>query len=88
MYEDPERHRGRSLHRMQVSWTKKDEQTKEALRVMSNRLLWLWKDESGAASAEYVVLASLIAVVCIAGAAFLGRVVGNSLENSVAQFPE
>lgn len=50
-------------------------------------LLRLWKDESGAAMAEYVVLASLIAVVCIAGAAYVGLAVGNSMTNSVSKFP-
>ena len=38
--------------------------------------------------AEYVVLASLIAVVCVAGAAFLGQAVGDSISNSAAKFPE
>lgn len=50
-------------------------------------LLRLWKDESGAATSEYVVLASLIAVVCIAGAAYVGLAVGNSITNSAGQFP-
>lgn len=55
---------------------------------MFRELLRLWHDESGAVSAEYVLLASLIAVVCIVGVAALGRSIADSLENSVAQFPQ
>lgn len=54
---------------------------------MFTRLLRLWRDETGAVSSEYVLLASLIAVVCIAGAAFLGQAVGDSIANSAGKFP-
>ena len=54
---------------------------------MFRELLRLWRDECGAVSAEYVLLASLIAVVCVAGAALVGVAVGDSIANSADKFP-
>jgi Flp pilus assembly pilin Flp len=39
---------------------------------------WL-KDESGASLVEYVMLASLIAVVCVAAVSLLGKAVNSKL---------
>jgi Flp pilus assembly pilin Flp len=48
----------------------------EAVRLVQS---WL-EDESGASLVEYVMLASLIAVVCVAAVALLGKAVNAKLD--------
>ena len=43
-------------------------------------MLTSWREESGATSAEYAILASLIAVVIIGAVALLGRTMLSSYE--------
>ena len=45
------------------------------------RLVRIWvEDESGASLVEYVMLASLIAVVCVAAVTLLGKAVKTKLD--------
>ncbi len=42
----------------------------------------LWNDESGISSVEYVLLLALVGSAIIVGASFLGREVGNQLDET------
>jgi Flp pilus assembly pilin Flp len=47
----------------------------------SMQTVWYWiEDESGASLVEYIMLASLIAVVCVAAVSLLGKSVKGKLE--------
>ena len=52
---------------------------------MRNFLTSLWKDESGAAAAEYALILAVIAVGIAAGAGLLGTAIDTEIRNACGE---